>query len=443
MKKIYYIITSGFAIFGLILLGMLSGCDNVNDQFDQEYLDSLKGFYNVVNYNYTLTDANYATMGSAIQKPTADSIALVKAALATATNHADSTALLDSIVKLQNRTLYVYGNTIKTYKYFTKTIKFDTLVPLILKKKFPYADETNAETSVIMVTYNHFEDYDTTALSSSNKYTLLTADYDAMGTGSNQPGQNDYFSSAVDPSFYLPIWVKIKYPYAVTGETRLIRYKYYASSATTQQKIVLVYDGTSWKKFATTTQQVAKFKLMSGAWKYINTDILVGLNSSYLASSNLGDFVAKSVTGDQIWSWNSGYKYETITGYASSSYWDNDDWLISPAMNLTDRGDSTFLSFAHTGKYFGNPTKITDKVSVWISTTSDGTSENFNAAQWTQLPINKFPTGNDWIFVNANIKLSAYKGMDNVRIAFRYVSLNADGFAGTYELKNVYVYEKQ
>jgi len=33
--------------------------------------------------------------------------------------------------------------------------------------------------------------------------------------------------------------------------------------------------------------------------------------------------------------------------------------------------------------------------------------------------------------------------LSNVRIAFKYLSSNADGFAGTWEVKNLYVYEKQ
>jgi len=167
-------------------------------------------------------------------------------------------------------------------------------------------------------------------------------------------------------------------------------------------------------------------------------DILIGLNSGTALSSNLGAFVAKSVTGNQTWLWDNVYSYSTIDGFDSNTYWDNDDWLISPTIDMTERGDSVYLTFDHAGKYFNN--NIDEKVSVWISTTSDGTVENFNALQWNQLSINNYPI-ESWTLVPVNIKLRGYNGKNNVHIAFRYISNASDGYAGTWHVNNVYIYE--
>jgi hypothetical protein len=107
----------------------------------------------------------------------------------------------------------------------------------------------------------------------------VTADYDAMGTASGQPGQYDNFSSSISPTFYIPIWLKLTYPYAKSGDVKLIRYQYYSGSATAEQKLVFVYDGSAWASFATITEQVAKYKYANGGWNFVDTVIIVGWNS--------------------------------------------------------------------------------------------------------------------------------------------------------------------
>ena len=60
-----------------------------------------------------------------------------------------------------------------------------------------------------------------------------------------------------------------------------------------------------------------------------------------------------------------------------------------------------------------------------------------------EMPDNSYPPGTNWTFVNTgSLKLTNYSGESNVRIAFKYISSAADNFAGTWEVKNVYVFEK-
>lgn len=69
-------------------------------------------------------------------------------------------------------------------------------------------------------------------------YELSTADYDAMGTGKNEPGEHDNFSYRIDPNDYLPDFCAGKYADKAEGFICKIIYKYYYSNrvTTTQAK---------------------------------------------------------------------------------------------------------------------------------------------------------------------------------------------------------------
>ncbi|MGC3977834.1 MAG: hypothetical protein QM751_06105 [Paludibacteraceae bacterium] len=305
----------------------------------------------------------------------------------------------------------------------------------MLTTKYPYADNN----SVVFVTYNYNSAYDTTKIATTSKYTLGTTDYDAMGTGANQPGEYDNFSAVISIDFYIPIWLKLKYPYAKSGDIQLIRYKYYANSVTSNEYAVFIHNGINWVKYNNTNPEIGKYKLKDKVWTFIDSDILMGLQTA------LGDFKAISVVGDQGWSWDA-YGYAKMTGYVSGAYYDNEDWLVSPAMDFTERVNP-WVSFSHTGRYFGDTGTSTEKmrkaVTIWISTTSDGNT--IKESDWTQLTIPDagYPSGTNWTFVSSTpISLAAYAGKGDVRIALKYLSSSADNAAGTWEVKNVYVFEE-
>ena len=396
MKKVFYILN-------IAVLILFTSCEGYNERNFPGY-DEAAQPTNVVTYRYTLADADYSTIS--------------KAALKLAKTKADS----------------AIANDIAKNKYFQPTVPASNYVPLLLATKYMFADAKSAA----MITYNNKVAYDTTKIASANKYTLLTEDYDAMGTSSGTPGQYDNFSSSIDPGFYIPIWLGLKNPYAKAGDVKLIRYKYYASPNTTLESAVFTFDGTKWKKYGV-NPDVAKFVFKEKKWQFVDSDILMGLNDG------LGDFTAINVIGDQVWGWDS-YKYAKMTGYVAPAYLDNEDWLVSPAMNFTERV-TPWLTFMHVGRYFGDTGTSTEKmrkaITVWVSTKSDG--KTINAADWKQLTIPEagYPSGANWTFITSTpISLAAYAGKENVRIAFKYLSSNADGAAGTWEVKEVYVYEE-
>ena len=111
-----------------------------------------------------------------------------------------------------------------------------------------------------------------------------------------------------------------------------------------------------------------------------------------------------------------------MSGYVNSTSNANEDWLISPSLDLSTSKD-VVLAFDHTinkGVVTNMPTENT----VWIS--NNYSSGNPNTAIWTQLTIPTYPAGNDWTFVNSGtISIPTDKCQLNTFIGFKYISTTA------------------
>ena len=149
-------------------------------------------------------------------------------------------------------------------------------------------------------------------------------------------------------------------------------------------------------------------------------------------ASSLGDFIPYSVEGTQTWHWRNIYG-AYVSGYASSTNNPNEDWLISPAFDLSDK-ESGSLSFEHALNYAQEASERASNHTLWISTNyTEGDPKNAN---WTQLSIPTMPLGNSWTYVNSgNINLSSQWMKENVRFAFKYMATSS--MAGTWEIKNL------
>lgn len=418
MKKIYFILSLALSI-------LFTACQDNNNV--PTYVPN-----NVVTVNYELTPADYTTIASLIKKPINDSIAAQKVLLANAKTKDDSTAIQNLLaalnIRLNNLPVYTNASKIDANKYFDATLRAKEYIPYLLTSKYLYVDPN----SVVKVTYDLVNAADTATITAAYKITITDAEYTQMGVYSNQPGKSLNFSAAMPVMSYLNTYLKAKFPYAASNDVRMVRYRFNTSTGWNQYR-VLKFNGTDWK---CATDQYA---LKKGKWA--DVVILSGL------SSGQGDFKSFSIVGDQAWGWVSGYSYMLMTGYVSGSgYFDNEDWLVSPPMNFSDRLNPV-LYFTQTGRYFGDTGTSTDKmhvaIGVWISTTSDGTG--INPTEWTQLtiPAAGYPSGTNWTFVSSTpISLVAYAGMNNVRIAFKYLSNKADNAAGSWEVKNVLVMEE-
>lgn len=144
-------------------------------------------------------------------------------------------------------------------------------------------------------------------------------------------------------------------------------------------------------------------------------------------------FTAFSVTGEQVWTFSSSYG-ATMSGYANNTSYANEDWFISPAIDLSTSSNPT-LTFEHAR---GPANSINVGVNegyytVWVS--SDYESGDPNDATWTELTGVVHGTS-AWGYVNAgNLSIPAEYHTQNCHFAFKYLSI--DGASATWEVKNV------
>lgn len=152
----------------------------------------------------------------------------------------------------------------------------------------------------------------------------------------------------------------------------------------------------------------------------------------------LAPFTQVSITGDQVWTRAefSGNGYAYMNGYSGGNK-ENNDWLISPALNL-DTATSVKVSFKTAKNYTGPALK------VMISSNFNGTftPAGVNGATWTDITSNFEYSGGSFAWkASGEFALSAYSG--KVYIAFVYESTTeaaaaweVDDFLLTGYLKN-------
>jgi len=149
-------------------------------------------------------------------------------------------------------------------------------------------------------------------------------------------------------------------------------------------------------------------------------------------SASLGDFTPYSVSGIQTWYWKQSYG-AYMSGYASSTNNVNEDWLISPAFDLSGKNSAT-LAFSHAINFSAVESDKLNNHTLWAST--NYTVGVPSSATWTQLTIPTMPLGSGWINVNSgNISLPTEMMRSNVRFAFKYLSTAST--AGAWEIKDL------
>ena len=155
-------------------------------------------------------------------------------------------------------------------------------------------------------------------------------------------------------------------------------------------------------------------------------------------AADLGTFTEYSVEGVNTWHGDefAGDKYIKVSGYNNETQASdpNEDWLISPAMDLS-KVSKAELSFSHLVGHTSG--KEAEELTVWIS--SNYSSGNPTDATWEQITVTyppKHPTSNfsDWQEEAVSIPASMI-GKTGVRVAYKYVSGNSG--AMTWEVMKV------
>lgn len=169
----------------------------------------------------------------------------------------------------------------------------------------------------------------------------------------------------------------------------------------------------------------------------VAVDTNVVLSESLLTSESFGRFVGYSVAGDQVWSVDAVYgaKMSGFNNDAQKSY-ANEDWLISPAMDLSQAIHAYFV-FDHTRgpKSVINVGVTEGWYSVWVS--NDYTDGAPSTATWTEI-TDVTHTATAWTYVSSGtLSIPTAFLTENTRIAFKYQS--ADETSATWEVKNLEV----
>lgn len=168
-----------------------------------------------------------------------------------------------------------------------------------------------------------------------------------------------------------------------------------------------------------------------GSYPSVNAqtpDVVALLNETF--DNDLGVFTTFDVYGDQTWrqaSYNNN-GYANMNGYANQVYNENEDWLISPAMN--GEYASVVMSFSTAMKFEG------EALQVMISSDYDGVSEPSDYSWENITDAFDFSTGNyEWV-ESGEVSVESLTG-ETFHVAFVYAS-TAEA-AAAWEVDNVLV----
>lgn len=161
-------------------------------------------------------------------------------------------------------------------------------------------------------------------------------------------------------------------------------------------------------------------------------------NYTYYESfrDGIGNFKAFSVIGEQTWTASANYRYAIMNGSINNAPVENEDWLISPAINLPPEVTSV-MTFDYVLRGFSN---VANEASIWVTDDYNVDSSPL-VAKWTQLTtLEPMVNAADWNLMNAgDISLKAFKGK-KVNVAFKYNSTAA--IAGVWQIRNIIVKDR-
>jgi hypothetical protein len=179
-------------------------------------------------------------------------------------------------IKLVKNYSATFTGTYPTAGYFSAKSEVEGAVKTWLTKNYYSCD--SGSTAKVTVKFADVVPAPTVTKS----YTLLTADYDAMGTTSGTPGKYDNFDATMDLNLYLTNYLKIKFPYTAAKTVINVSYQYYDASTkvTSTKNKAYLYDGSVWSEAVATTvisDKVADFEYQGATKGWVMTMLIGGV----------------------------------------------------------------------------------------------------------------------------------------------------------------------
>jgi hypothetical protein len=220
----------------------------------------------------------------------------------------------------------------------------------------------------------------------AQSYNMVNADY--PGAAENAVG----FYPNQNPASYIPGILATKIANPTEGQIALVTYKQYVGEP------------------------------VLGISNYYEAD--------FKSAQSLLNFEVVNVTGAQVWEPTTSYGAK-MAGFSGGAQ-ENEDWLISPEIDLTNQTNPLF-QMNQAINYASGQLEL---LSVLISTDYT-TGGDASAATWTTINLSNTPPGNNWTFYTSDeYNLAAFEG-EKIHVAFRYESTTS--VASTWEIANAVI----
>lgn len=252
------------------------------------------------------------------------------------------------------------------YESFSNIDDAKLMLPPFLANRYPYWGEGSSVTVSFNV-YDGNPGDDLSGLTNAASYLLASDDYPTAAS-------NAFFPTE-DANPTLTNVLATQFPSPTEDDVVRIQYKRFNEIPVTGQPIV--YDGLFPDVFAT----------------YENLD----------------------VTGTQ--GWTEGSSYAQGSGFESGAANVNEDWLISPEIDLTGEQDLQFQINQRISFLSGEP--LANHMNILVSTDYTG---DVTTATWDTITLTTVPDGTSSDFIlSEDYDFSAYDG-ETINIAFKYES---------------------
>lgn len=171
--------------------------------------------------------------------------------------------------------------------------------------------------------------------------------------------------------------------------------------------------------------------------KPLDTDGKI-LAESLLTEASFNKFTAYSVKGDEKWTFDAKYGAK-MSGYvtADSKSYENEDWFITPALNLEGKTEVK-IKFDHARGPKGSIEVGVTEGWYKVLVSTNYTEGDPTAATWTEIEGVNHGTS-AWGYVSSGeLTLPAEALKANARVAFKYLCSDAE--SATWEIKNLEIW---